>query len=45
MRINKYLSAQGVCSRREADRLLEAGRITVDGVVAECGQQDRKSVV
>ena len=30
MRINKYLSAQGVCSRREADRLLEAGRITVD---------------
>ena len=39
MRINKYLSAKGVCSRREADRLLEAGRITVDGVVAECGQQ------
>lgn len=39
MRINKYLSAQGVCSRREADRLLEAGRITVDGAVAECGQQ------
>ena len=39
MRINKYLSAQGVCSRREADRLLEAGRITVDGVTAMCGQQ------
>ena len=39
MRINKYLSAKGVCSRREADRLLEAGRITVDGAVAECGQQ------
>lgn len=39
MRINKYLSAKGVCSRREADRLLEAGRITVDGTVAECGQQ------
>lgn len=39
MRINKYLSAKGVCSRREADRLLEAGRITVDGTIAECGQQ------
>ncbi len=46
MRINKYLSAQGVCSRREADRLLEAGRITVDGVTAICGQQvDDNSVI
>ncbi len=46
MRINKYLSAQGVCSRREADRLLEAGRITVDGVAAMCGQQvDDNSVI
>ncbi len=45
MRINKYLSAQGICSRREADRLLEAGRITVDGVVAECGQQVEKNSV
>ena len=39
IRINKFLSDAGVCSRREADRLLEAGRITVDGTVAECGQQ------
>ena len=46
MRINKYLSAKGVCSRREADRLLEAGRITVDGVTAMCGQQvDDNSVI
>lgn len=46
MRINKYLSAQGVCSRREADRLLEAGRVTVDGVTAMCGQQvDDNSVI
>lgn len=46
MRINKYLSAQGVCSRREADRFLEAGRITVDGVTAMCGQQvDDNSVI
>lgn len=46
MRINKYLSAKGVCSRREADRLLEDGRITVDGVAAQCGQQvDDNSVI
>ena len=46
MSIYKYLSAQGVCSRREADRLLEAGRITVDGVTAMCGQQvDDNSVI
>ncbi|HOB24901.1 MAG TPA: S4 domain-containing protein, partial [Kaistella sp.] len=28
-RINKYLSEVGFCSRREADKLLEQGRITV----------------
>lgn len=31
MRLNKFLSDAGVCSRREADRLMEEGRITVDG--------------
>lgn len=31
MRLNKYLSDAGVCSRREADRLIESGRVTVDG--------------
>ena len=31
IRINKYLSDAGICSRREADRLLEAGKITVNG--------------
>lgn len=31
MRINKYLSDAGVCSRREADRLIEEGRITING--------------
>ncbi len=39
MRINKYLSECGFCSRREADRLLEAGRVTVDGVVAPLGSK------
>lgn len=39
MRLNKYLSGAGVCSRREADRLCEEGRITVNGVTATCGMQ------
>jgi 23S rRNA pseudouridine2604 synthase len=36
-RINKFLSESGYCSRREADRLLEEGRITINGVVPEMG--------
>jgi 23S rRNA pseudouridine2604 synthase len=36
-RINKYLSEVGFCSRREADRLLEQGRITINGLVPEMG--------
>ena len=36
-RINKYLSEVGFCSRREADRMLEQGRITVNGAVPELG--------
>ncbi|MBQ4563354.1 MAG: hypothetical protein IJA58_02605, partial [Lachnospiraceae bacterium] len=30
VRINKFLSEAGVCSRREADRLVESGKVTVD---------------
>jgi len=37
IRLNKYLADAGVCSRREADRLIEEGRVTVDGVVATMG--------
>ena len=36
-RINKYLSEIGYCSRREADRLIEAGRVLVNGKKAEMG--------
>ena len=36
-RINKYLSEVGYCSRREADRLIAAGRILVNGEKAEMG--------
>lgn len=36
-RINKFLSETGFCSRREADKLLEEGRITINGTVPEMG--------
>lgn len=39
VRINKYMSAAGYCSRREADRLVEAGRVTIDGVPATNGSK------
>ena len=39
MRLNKYLSDAGVCSRREADRLIEEGRVSVDGKLAIQGMQ------
>jgi len=37
VRINKYLSEVGYCSRRAADKLLEQGRITINGKVPELG--------
>lgn len=39
IRINKLLSAVGVCSRREADRLTDAGRVTADGKAVMTGQR------
>ena len=36
-RINKYLSEVGYCSRRAADKLIEQGRVTINGVVPEMG--------
>ena len=39
VRLNKYLSEAGVCSRREADRLIESGRVTVDGKPAQTGMK------
>ena len=36
-RLNKYLSEAGYCSRREADRLIDAGRVTINDVVPEMG--------
>lgn len=37
IRLNKYLSEAGVCSRRQADRLIENGEIIIDGKVADLG--------
>lgn len=37
-RINKYLSSHGVCSRREADRMVAEGRVLVDGKTAVIGE-------
>ena len=39
IRLNKYLSDAGVCSRREADRLIEKGLVKVDGVTASMGMK------
>lgn len=39
IRLNKYLSEAGVCSRREADRLVESGRVAVDGKPAAVGMK------
>ncbi|MDP9065140.1 MAG: pseudouridine synthase [Pseudomonadota bacterium] len=39
MRLNKYISGTGVCSRREADKWIEAGRVTCNGAVASLGTQ------
>lgn len=36
-RINKYLSETGYCSRRAADKLIEEGRVTINGIVPEMG--------
>ena len=37
IRVNKFLSDAGFCSRRQADRLIEAGEVFVDGKAAELG--------
>ncbi len=39
VRLNKYLSEAGVCSRREADRLIEAGRVTINGKQPQMGEK------
>lgn len=38
MRINKFISSSGLCSRRAADKLVEDRRVVVNGEIAELGQ-------
>jgi len=42
VRLNKYMSDSGICSRREADKLIEAGKVTIDGEVAVMGTKVAK---
>lgn len=37
MRINKYISETGICSRREADQWIKSNRVTINGIVAQLG--------
>ena len=39
VRLNKYMSDAGFCSRREADRLIEEGKVLIDGLPAALGQK------
>ena len=41
IRLNKYLSDMGICSRRQADRLILEGKVTVDGEPAVMGMKIR----
>lgn len=46
MRLNKFFSEHGISSRRKADRLIEDGRVTINGKKAVLGDQvDEKDVV
>ena len=42
-RINKYLSEVGFCSRREADRLILEGKVTINGKIPEIGSKVEES--
>lgn len=41
IRLNKYISDTGICSRREADKLIEQGKVKIDGVVGTTGMRVR----
>jgi len=45
IRINKYLSEVGYCSRRAADKLIEQGRVRINGQVPEMGTKVQKGDV
>lgn len=39
MRLNKYISESGICSRREADKFIEAGKVSINGEIAVVGRK------
>lgn len=39
IRLNKFISEKGICSRREADKLIEEGRVTINGLTAQTGSK------
>ncbi len=41
MRINKYISDTGICSRREADKLIQQGKVTINSEAAQMGSKVR----
>ena len=43
IRINKYLSEVGYCSRREADRLIQEGKVTINGKIPKIGTKVEES--
>jgi 23S rRNA pseudouridine2604 synthase len=42
-RLNKFISEKGYCSRREADKLIEDGRVTINGIVPQMGTKVKTS--
>lgn len=45
VRLNKYISESGFCSRREADKLIESGLVTIDGIKATMGTKVSKGQI
>jgi len=45
IRLNKYISETGMCSRREADKLIEAGKVKIDGIVVTMGTKVSKGQI
>ena len=43
IRLNKYLAECGICSRRDADKLIAEGRVSVNGIPAQSGQKVTQS--
>ena len=44
VRINKYLSEVGFCSRRLADRLIEDGKVTINGEIPKMGTKVEEAI-